>query len=434
MNQNQKKLLKTACLIRTHSFMEQEFDYFNLFKENPKLLNSLKDLNEYVLNLFLLKPWPDFEKNLNPSLGKAQQFLNLKFQDYFNCEIISCFWGNIQYGQDFKNPIHNWFNLNSTKQFHSTYFEVFSLIRNNPEFYAIYLQIQQLASCYDLAALSYRTQLELEGYLIPMYLKFSIDLQTLEYSEENLQDYYFIINLLTPTDTLKRGASSVLLQPFKHLSWSKLTGKDNENKLIEIQEGILYFQIPVGQNISFYQAFYSNYYALYLLLNKSITAKTWNHIDELEEILDFLSIKLTSKKNAHLKEKSTLVAYEALILEYFCMFKKAQYCVKGISEPNGFNQFLYDFLANEINGLVGIYKLSPIKYRDGLQSINLNFITDNIVLSLKHESIRKNLERRKKAYQPSQILYQENSSQDQLYQADLLKAIQMLGDYNFVER
>ncbi len=116
------------------------------------------------------------------------------------------------------------------------------------------------------------------------------------------------------------------------------------------------------------------------------------------------------------------------------MFKKAQYCVKGISEPNGFNQFLYDFLANEINGLVGIYKLSPIKYRDGLQSINLNFITDNIVLSLKHESIRKNLERRKKAYQPSQILYQENSSQDQLYQADLLKAIQMLGDYNFVER
>ncbi|MFX5885188.1 hypothetical protein ABTN36_05630 [Acinetobacter baumannii] len=95
MNQNQKKLLKTACLIRTHSFIEQEFDYFNLFKENPKLLNSLKDLNEYVLNLFLLKPWPDFEKNLNPSLGKAQQFLNLKFQDYFNCEIISCFWGNM---------------------------------------------------------------------------------------------------------------------------------------------------------------------------------------------------------------------------------------------------------------------------------------------------------------------------------------------------
>ena len=67
MNQNQKKLLKTACLIRTHSFIEQEFDYFNLFKENPKLLNTLKDLNEYVLNLFLLKPWPDFEKNLNPS-------------------------------------------------------------------------------------------------------------------------------------------------------------------------------------------------------------------------------------------------------------------------------------------------------------------------------------------------------------------------------
>ncbi|MFX4647036.1 hypothetical protein ABTB84_19980, partial [Acinetobacter baumannii] len=85
--------------------------------------------------------------------------------------------------------------------------------------------------------------------------------------------------------------------------------------------------------------FFTNYYALYLLLNKNLTSKTWKNIEELEEILEFLSKKLTSKKNAHMKEKSTLVAYEALILEYFCMFKKDEYCKDELSEPNGFNKF-----------------------------------------------------------------------------------------------
>lgn len=128
MNQKQKELLKTACLIRTQSFIEQEFDYFSLLKSQPELLNSLKELNEYVLNLFLQKSWATIEENLHPSMGKVEQILNLNSQDYFNCEVIACFWGNAQYGQDFKNPIHNWFNLNSTREFHSAYLEVFSLI------------------------------------------------------------------------------------------------------------------------------------------------------------------------------------------------------------------------------------------------------------------------------------------------------------------
>ena len=59
MNQKQKELLKTACLIRTQNFIEQEFDYFNLLKCQPKLLNSLKELNEFVLNLFLFFPLSD---------------------------------------------------------------------------------------------------------------------------------------------------------------------------------------------------------------------------------------------------------------------------------------------------------------------------------------------------------------------------------------
>lgn len=435
MNKKQKELLKTACLIQTQSFIEQEFEYFNLLTEHAELITSLQDLNEYVLNLFLVKLELNLniETNSNPNLREAQQVLNLTFEDFFKYEIIFCFWGNVQYGQDFKNPIHNWFNLNSTRQFHSAYFEVFSLIRNNPEFYAIYLQIQQLASCYDLAALSYRFYLSRDKYLIPTYLEFFIGLHTLSYREDNLEDYYVLINLLTPTDTLKRGVSSVLLQPLNHLSWSDLIGRDKESKLIEIQEGILYFQIPLGQNTSFYKTFFSNYYGLYLLLNKNITSETWSYIEELQDILAFLSQKLNSKKNVHLKEKSTLVAYEALILEYFCMFKKDNYCVDGLSEPNGFNKFLCISLTGEARKASYRYKFFSSSYKQGLKSVDLKFANSELNLSLKHESIRKNLERRKKLYQPSQLLRKEKLDDDS-EKVDFSKIIPKLADYNFVER
>lgn len=434
MNQKQKELLKTACLIRTQNFIEQEFDYFNLLKCQPKLLNSLKELNEYVLNLFLLKRWSTPEQNSHSFMSKAEQILNLESQDYFNCEVIACFWGNAQYGQDFKNPIHNWFNLNSTREFHSAYFEVFSYIRNNPDFNAIYLEAQQLASCYDLAALSYRTQLDLGKYLIPMYLDFSMGLQTLSYREENLQSYYALVNFITPTDTLKRGASSVLLQPLNHLSWSNLVGRNSENKIVKKQEGILHFQIPIGEDSSFHQIFFSNYYALYLLLNKNLTSKIWKHIDELEDILEFLSKKLTSKKNAHMKEKSTLVAYEALILEYFCIFKKEEYCINGLSEPNGFNKFLYTSLATEMNKISNSYKFDHPSYKDGLEGVGIKLTNSEISLSLKHESIRKNLERRKKLHQSPQILKQENSVQDRSQIVNFSEISEKLGDYHFVQR
>lgn len=231
MNKKHKELLKTACLIRTQSFIDQQFDYLNLLKYQPNLINSLKELNEYVLNLFLQKSLPTFEEDLHPFMSKVEQILTLEFQDYFNCEIIACFWGNVQYGQDFRNPIHSWFNLNLTTQFHSAYFEVFSLIRNNAEFNTLYLEVQQLASCYDLAALSYHTQLDLDKYIIPMYLELCIGLQTLPYREDNLQHYYALVNFLTPIDTLKRGASSVLLQPPNSLSWNNLKGRNKESNL-----------------------------------------------------------------------------------------------------------------------------------------------------------------------------------------------------------
>ncbi|MBJ8482947.1 hypothetical protein [Acinetobacter vivianii] len=435
MNQKQKELLKTACLIRTQSFIEQEFDYFSLLKSQPELLNSLKELNEYVLNLFLQKSWATIEENRHPSMGKVEQILNLNSQDYFNCEVIACFWGNAQYGQDFKNPIHNWFNLNSTREFHSAYFEVFSLIRKNADFNAIYLEVQQLASCYDLAALSYRTQLDLDKYIIPMYLEFFMALQTLSYREENFEGYYVLVNFLTPIDTLKRGASSVLLQPLNHLSWSNLVGRDSENKIVEMQEGILHFQIPIGEDSSFHEIFFSNYYALYLLLNKNLTSKIWKNIEELEEILEFLSKKLTSKKNAHLKEKSTLVAYETLILEYFCTFKKDEYCKNGLSEPNGFNKFLYTALTTELNKIADSgYKFEHPSYKEGLEGVEIKLTNSEIRLSLKHESIRKNLERRKKLHQSPQILKQENSAQNKSHLVDFSKISEELGDYHFCER
>ena len=428
MNKKQKTLLKTACLTRTQIFIEQEFDYFNLLKEHSKLLNDLKKLNDIVLNLFLKKSWSAFEKDLNPSMKKAEEILNLKFDDYLSCEIIACFWGNIQYGQDFKNPIHNWFNLNATRPFHSTYLEVFSLIRNNIEYSTLYTEIQKLASCYDLASLCFRMYLDRDKYLIRMYLELFTGLNTLEYREHNLQNYYFLINLVAPTDSLRRGANSVLLQPSNHLSWGNLEGRNKENKLIEIQEGILYFQIPVGQNYSFHQVFFSNYYALYLLLNKNSISNVWNHIEELEEILEFLSEKLMSKKNAHVKEKSTLVAYETLILEYFSLFKKSQYCADGLSEPNGFNKFLYDYLKSKILPIFTDARLASSIYREGLKSVDLGFSNAQIRVSFSHESIRKNLERRKKSQEAILLLTPEISNHKQSHEVDFSEIIKNLGD------
>ena len=99
MNKKQKELLKTACLIQTQSFIEQEFEYFNLLTEHAELITSLQDLNEYVLNLFLVKLELNIETNSNPNLSKARQVLNLTFKDFFKYEIIFCFWGNVQYGE-----------------------------------------------------------------------------------------------------------------------------------------------------------------------------------------------------------------------------------------------------------------------------------------------------------------------------------------------
>lgn len=295
--------------------------------------------------------------------------------------------------------------------------------------------MQQLASCYDLAALSYRTQLDLDKYIIPMYLEFFMGVQTLSYREENLENYYSLVNFLTPIDTLRRGVSSVLLQPLNHLSWSNLVGRDSENKIVKMQEGLLHFQIPIGEDSSFREIFFSNYYALYLLLNKNLTSKIWKNIEELEEILEFLSEKLTSKKNAHMKEKSTLVAYETLILEYFCMFKKDEYCKNGLSEPNGFNKFLYTALTTELNKIAdSSYKFEHPSYKEGLEGVEIKLTNSEIRLSLKHESIRKNLKRRRNLHQSPQILKQENSVQDKSHEVDFLKISEKLGDYHFCER
>ncbi|NNG76131.1 hypothetical protein HLH10_07285 [Acinetobacter sp. ANC 4277] len=434
MNKKQKTLLKTACLTRTQMFIEQEFDYFNLLKEHSELLDDLKKLNEIVLNLFLKKSWSAFETDLKSSLRKAEEILKLNFETYLEGELIACFWGNMQYGKEFKNPIQNRFNLNLTQQFHLAYTEIFLLIRKNAEYSALYENIQKLASGYDLASLCFRMQLDRDKYLILIYLELSIGLQTLEYREDNLQDYYLLIHLLTPSDTLRRGANSVSLKPTNHLSFGDLKGRNEGNQLVEIQEGILYFQLPVGKSYSFHQVLFSNFYALYLLLNKNLMSQAWDHIEELEEILEFLSKKLMSKKNAHQKEKSTLVDYEALILEYFCLFKKAQYCASSISEPNGFNKFLYDSLKSEDLPVSTVYRLAPLTYREGIKSVDLEFSKAQMSVSFSHESIRKKLERRKKSHKAIILLTPEISISQQSHEVDFSDIQKNVRDDIFIER
>ena len=157
-------------------------------------------------------------------------------------------------------------------------------------------------------------------------------------------------------------------------------------------------------------------------------------LEELEDILEFLSIKLNEKKNSHQKEKSTLVEYEALILEYFCLFKKEQYCEVGLSEPNGFNKFLYDVLKSEKFIASSVCKFIPLAYRDGLKSVDLEFGNVLVNVSFNHESIRKKLERRRKNQRPTQILTPENSILEENRDADFSEVAAKLRDFEFVER
>ena len=117
------------------------------------------------------------------------------------------------------------------------------------------------------------------------------------------------------------------------------------------------------------------------------------------------------------------------------MFKKDEYCKNGLSEPNGFNKFLYTALTTELNKIADSgYKFEHPSYKEGLEGVEIKLTNSEIRLSLKHESIRKNLERRKKLHQSPQILKQENSAQNKSHLMDFSKISEKLGDYHFCER
>lgn len=434
MNKKQNLFLKTACLTRTQMFIEQEFDYFHLVQKHSTLLDAFQAMNQIILEAYRKNHWGVAIDGLISSQEMTDEYLDLDSTFFFESELLACFWGKVQYGEEFKNPIQNKFGLNLTKQFRFAYHEIVLSTIQNYKYSELYKEVQKLASCYDLASLAFRMLFNRDKYLILIYLQLCNGLQTLEYSEQALQDYYGLIHALTPAETLKRGANSILLKPINHLSLGVLKGKNEENQYIEVQEAILYFQLPLGKSRSFYQVLFSNFYGLYQLLNQNLKSNVLNHLDELEDILEFLSIKLNEKKNAHQKEKSTLVEYEALILEYFCLFKKEQYCEVGLSEPNGFNKFLYEILKPEKSIAPSVYKFTPLVYKDGLKSLNLEFGSLPVKVSFSHESIRKKLERWRKNYIPMQILTPEINISESNCDLDYSDVATKLWDFDFVER
>jgi len=121
-------------------------------------------------------------------------------------------------------------------------------------------------------------------------------------------------------------------------------------------------------------------------------------------------------------------------LRWFLLSQEV-YCKNGLSEPNGFNKFLYTALTTELNKISNSsYKFEHPSYKEGLEGVEIKLTNSEIRLSLKHESIRKNLERRKKLHQSPQILKQENSVQDKSHLVDFYKISEKLGDYHFCER
>lgn len=474
MKKHSIEFLKTACLIRTKQFIDQEFERYSFMHRYQKQLNDLNELNQVIVERmskdfgrvgnFLehhsemkLESEKFDEKeshqevvgkkleksylyddflDQHPEMKFAASFMEFDSKKFFELELLAGFWGIQQYQSNFKVPVLNFFQMTLTQKFSDRAFQIWSFIRGHKEYNQLFESAFSLRDIYDLAALSFRMQFDPLKFLMPLCLEFHTTFSHLPLHPESLTHYHALINFLTPLDTLRKDQNKVWAQPKNKLTQRVLNGEEVDGSAATVPEVKLTFQVTLDKGFSFYDAMYFSLLDVHNILWRQLSEDNLERIpfqlEQLSNTIEFLSDKTTYADTRHPKEKSLTVSFQSLFLHYFKKFKETEFCTnRSMSLPNGFNQFLYDLLNVKEQKSCYHYKLILDKHMNNIKKIDLLYTANIKTLSFSYDPIKKALENRIKDVDLPQIIKQPDVETGVV---DFSKILEKLGDYHFVER
>ena len=227
MKKHSIEFLRTACLIRTKQFIDQEFERYSFMHRYQKQLNNLNELNQVIVERMSKDFTFDSEfLDQHPEIKFAANFMKFDSKKFFELELLAGFWGIQQYQSDFKVPVLNFFQMILTQKFKNSAFQTWSFIRGHKEYNQLFESAFSLRDIYDLAALSFRMQFDPLKFLMPLCLEFYTTFSRSPLQQESLTHYHALINFLTPLDTLRKDQNRVWAQPKNKLTQRVLSGED----------------------------------------------------------------------------------------------------------------------------------------------------------------------------------------------------------------
>lgn len=97
MKKHSIEFLKTACLIRTKQFIDQEFERYVFMHRYQKRLKDMNKLNQVILKKFSEVFRSDSViLDHHPQLKFSANFMKLKSEKFFEFELLAGFWGVTQ--------------------------------------------------------------------------------------------------------------------------------------------------------------------------------------------------------------------------------------------------------------------------------------------------------------------------------------------------
>lgn len=437
MKKHSIEFLRTACLIRTKQFIDQEFERYSFMHRYQKQLNDLNELNQVIVERMSKDFTFDSEfLDQHPEIKFAANFMKFDSKKFFELELLAGFWGIQQYQSDFKVPVLNFFQMILTQKFKNSAFQTWSFIRGHKEYNQLFESAFSLRDIYDLAALSFRMQFDPLKFLMPLCLEFYTTFSRSPLQQESLTHYHALINFLTPLNTLRKDQNKVWAQPKNKLAQRVLNGEEVDGNAATIPEIKLTFEVTLNKGFSFYDAMYFSLLDVHNILWRQLSEDNLERIpfqlEQLSNTIEFLSDKTTYTDTRHPKEKSLTVSFQSLILHYFNKFKEVEYrSNKAVTIPNSFIRFLYDLLNLKEQKSCYHYKLILDKHLNNIKKIDLLYAANIKILSFSYDPIKKALENRIKDVDLPQIIKQPDVETGVV---DFSKILEKLGDYHFVER